>query len=223
MCGRVNVSDHHGVQQLLDFLDIPLYPDKFVSHYNIAPGAQLFSAFSDSQTYQGAYMTWGILPNWAKPEKFSRPLINARSETVWEKPSFHNLVKSQRIIIPINGFYEWKRDKNVKIAHHIHASNQPALALAGLYQISKDGILQCCIITTAANNSMSEVHDRMPVILETGNFNDWLKSDDKNLLNSLMTPCPNQAISIDKVSFYVNNAKNDGPKCLQASEQISLF
>jgi len=223
MCGRVNVSDHPGVQQLLDFLDIPLYPDKFVSRYNIAPSAQLFSAFRHQQAFQGAFMEWGILPNWAKPDKFPRPLINARSETVWEKPSFRNLIKSQRIIIPINGFYEWRRNKGQKTAHHIHANNQSALALAGLYQISKEGNMQCCIITTSANKKMSDVHDRMPVILEPDNYTDWIMSNDKNLLDSLMIPCPNQSIVIDPVSTYVNNASNDGPLCLQKSAQNSLF
>jgi len=222
MCGRINVSDHPGVQALLDFLDIPLYPSQFVPRFNIAPGAQLFSAYANQQAFEGVTMHWGMIPSWAKPGKFNRPLTNARAETIWEKPSFKNLVKTQRLIIPINGFYEWKRSNKTKIAYHIHGKEQPAIALGGIYQISKDGELQCCVVTTTANEKMSAVHDRMPVIIQPESISDWLLSSDVSQLNSLMSPYSNQVISIDPVSSYVNNAQNEGPQCLEETETFTL-
>ncbi|MDH5259005.1 MAG: SOS response-associated peptidase [Gammaproteobacteria bacterium] len=228
MCGRINVSDHPGVQTLLDFLDIPLYGQPsykqlFEARYNIAPGANLYSVYANNKINNADFMRWGILPAWAKPDKFSRPLINARSETVWEKPSFKNLIKNQRVIIPINGFYEWQRDKNTKTAFHIHATDKPALALGGLYQISKEGNLQCCVVTTAANETMSPIHDRMPVILSEDSMSDWLHSDDKFLLDELMLPTPASWITVTRVSSYVNNAGHDGKECIKPFMSDDLF
>ena len=232
MCGRINVSDHPGVQQLLDFLDMPyvfekqskIDPELSEPRYNISPGSLLLSVFASKQVttnaYNSAYMSWGILPEWAKPEQFSRPLINARAESIWEKPSFQHLIKSNRAIIPVNGFYEWKRDGNNKRAFHIHSSTEPAMALAGIYQISGD-LMQCSIITTEANPSISAVHHRMPVILDPANFPDWLQSNDKETLNSLMTSCPDKRISIDPVSSYVNSTHNQGPGCLKPAEEAT--
>jgi putative SOS response-associated peptidase YedK len=215
MCGRINVSDHAGVQALLDYLDIPFYQNEFQVRFNIAPGATLFTAYQQNKQNRGNGMVWGIVPPWAKPEQFTRPLINARSETVWEKPSFRSLMKSQRAIVPINGFYEWKREKTRKTPYHIHSRDQSALALGALYQITKEGIMQCCIVTTSANESMEAVHDRMPVILSKETMSDWLYSEDKIQLDLLMQACPDQWIQLDQVSSFVSNAKNEGVKCTE--------
>lgn len=224
MCGRVNVSDHAGVQRLLDFLDIPLNPEQFVPRYNIAPGAPLFTAYFPENSPAGAFMDWGIIPVWAKPGKFNRPLINARAETIWEKPSFKNLVKNQRVIVPINGFYEWRRENNHKTAFHIQGDGETPLALGGIYQISKEGILQCCLVTTAANSAMSKVHDRMPVIINPDAMQDWLQTNDRAQLDSLMRPIPDNAIEFTEVSSYVNNAQHDDEQCIAPiKKQSDLF
>ena len=116
MCGRINVSDHPGVQALLEDLGIPLFSLSLEPKYNLAPGAQLVTAFSNEGNLEAAVMEWGMVPVWAK-DKSMRPLINARCETVWEKPSFRHLIKSKRVIIPVNGFYEWKREGKSKTAY----------------------------------------------------------------------------------------------------------
>lgn len=223
MCGRINVSDHPGVQALLRFLDVPLYAQSCEPRYNIAPGADLLSVFASQQDNDTAYMHWGIIPPWAKADTFSRPLINARSETIWEKPSFRELIKSQRVIIPVNGFYEWKNEKGHKTPYHIQPVNQPAMALGGIYQVSKEGELQCCIVTTAANETMSQIHQRMPVILAPESMQDWLHTLDKTQINSMMQAVPNSWIKIQKISDYVNDARHEGEKCIQPVNEEDLF
>jgi len=220
MCGRINVSDHPGVQILMDYLDLPIYPDNFTPRFNIAPGATLYAAFVNNNTPETAQMQWGIIPAWAKPDKFDKPLINARAETVWDKPSFRNLIKSQRVIIPINGFYEWRREDKQKTPFYIHAKQQNAMALAGLYQISKQGELECCVVTTSANQFMNKVHHRMPVILTPEAMKDWLLSKDQSCLNALMNPCDENFLQLNQVSAYVNNAANEGEKCVETINDV---
>ena len=214
MCGRINVSDHPGVQALLDDLGIPLFQSSLTPRYNIAPGAQLVTAFANERHLEVTVMEWGIVPAWAK-EKAMRPLINARAETVWEKPSFRHLVKSKRAIIPANGFYEWKREGKTKTPYYIHPTDKAAFGFASIFQISKEGVMQCCVITTAANTAMSSIHDRMPVILSSEAMKDWLLSEDRGFLDSLMQPCPDDDIQLVQVSPYVSNARNEGEACIQ--------
>jgi len=223
MCGRINVSDHQGVQELLNWLNIPLHPNQFESRFNIAPSAILNTIFA-SPTPSLVPMEWGIIPPWAKPNQFNRPLANARAETIWEKPSFKSLIKTNRTIIPVNGFYEWQRTNSTKKPFYIHASESNALALGAIYQITPDKKYQCCVVTTAANQTMSTVHDRMPVILSPEVMKDWLFSNDTEHLNQLMLPCADNKVTITPVSPYVNNARNEGPQCLAPAEkQKDLF
>lgn len=224
MCGRVNVSDHKGVQNLLEWLNIPLFPEQFTPRYNITPGSQLLSIFNSHTNLESSYMEWGIVPRWAKPDQPSRILINARAESIWDKPSFRNLIKDKRIIIPVNGFYEWKREGKNKTAYHIHAPDENALALGGIYQISAEGVMQCCVVTTAANQNMARIHDRMPMILSRENMKDWLLSADRQQLDQLMLPAPDNSITLTPVSPYVNNSRHEGPRCVEeVQEQNDLF
>jgi len=214
MCGRINVSDHAGVQALLHDLGIPLYQSSLSPRYNIAPGAPLIAAFSNEGHLEATVMEWGLLPPWAK-DKAMRPLINARVETIWEKPSFRHLIKSKRAIVFANGFYEWRREAKTKLPYYIHPANNAAFAFAGIYQISSEGVMQCCVITTAANTAMLGNHTRMPVILSGAAMKDWLLSDNRDFLDSLLRPCPDADIQLVQVSPYVNNARNEGEACIQ--------
>lgn len=148
----------------------------------------------------------------------SRAIINARSETIWEKPSFRDLMNSQRCIIPVNAFYEWDRKYEKKIPYSISPSHEKVFALAGIYQSDSRGNKHCCIITTDANSPLSKVHHRMPVILNNDSLEDWLFSADRSQLNRLMQSCEDDLIQIDRVSEYVNNAVNDGPECMRKSD-----
>lgn len=207
------MHEHKGVQELLDQLGITLAPERFNARHNVAPGALLFGAFGSSGP-QLAEMEWGIVPPWAKPETFSRPLINARAETIWDKPSFRKLVKEKRVIIPVNGFYEWKRSNGVRIPFYFDASIAGAIALGGIYQISKDGVLQCCVVTTGANDLMQPVHHRMPVVVPVEAMADWLASEDRNVIDQIMLPSKDDILKKTRVSKYVSNAQNEGAQCI---------
>jgi len=214
MCGRMNIHDHQGIQQLLGSFGLSLSPERFTARHNVAPGAELFTVFG-ADGPQLAEMEWGIVPPWAKPGKFSGPLINARSETIWDKPSFKKQAATARAIIPVNGFYEWKRSKEEKIPYYFKPAQGGAMGLAGIYQVSKEGVMQCCVITTAANGLMESVHNRMPVILSAEGMVQWLAANEREAIDALMVPAAESTLERYRVSRYVNNARNEGPECIE--------
>ena len=214
MCGRIDAHDPVGVNNLVSILDVVIPKDRFPPRYNIAPGATL-ATVCHKVGFDVAEMHWGIVPHWAKPGQFERPLINARAETIHEKPSFRKLVARTRVIVPVNGFYEWRRSEGNKATYYFRSADQDALALAGIYQIDRDGKMQCCLITTEANGVMRPVHDRMPVLIPQEAMADWLQSEDNHVLDALMRPAADDSIEAARVSSYVNNAHNEGEKCIE--------
>ncbi len=214
MCGRIDAHDPIGVNNLVSVLDVVIPGDRFPPRYNVAPGATL-ATVCYKVGYEVADMQWGIVPHWAKPGQFERPLINARAETIHEKPSFRKLIARTRVIVPVNGFYEWRRTETGKAAFYFRSATQDALALAGIYQISHDGKMQCCLITTDANNVMRPVHDRMPALVPQAALQDWLHSSDTHVIDALMKPADDDSIAATEVSNYVNNANNEGAKCIE--------
>lgn len=213
MCGRINVSDHEGVQQLLQRLGISLNKDSFVPRYNVAPGADILVAFAEPP-HQLAQMHWGIVPAWARDKPGNRPLINARVETAWEKPSFRHLAKKSRAIIPINGFYEWKREGGHKTPYYITLQNHAAIALAGLYQVTKEGTMEVAILTRESAGPMSQVHNRVPVTLEESNLDAWLSNESPEFIQQLLADQDLPGWKILEVSNHVNNAANDDDQCM---------
>ena len=213
MCGRIDTHQRKTLNQLLKPLSVEISDDLFSPRYNISPSSVLSSVIYNAG-FEIITMPWGIIPPWANVETFKHPLINARAETIWEKPSFKNLILTQRVIIPVNGFYEWYRDGKEKQAYWFSATNGPALALAGIYQRSETGS-SCCLITTQANAVMTPVHNRMPVIIESESMRDWLCSEDKTRLSDLMKPCDDSLITAKTVSDYVNNARHEGTRCIE--------
>ena len=214
MCGRIDAHDPVGVNDLISVLGVVIPKDRFPPRYNIAPSATL-AAVCHKLGNEVADMHWGIVPHWAKPGQFERPLINARAETIHEKPSFRKLIARTRAIIPVNGFYEWRRKDGDKATFYFHSAKQDALALAGIYQINRDGDMQCCLITTEANKVMQPVHNRMPALIPQDAMQDWLQSEDTHVIDALMQPAADDSISAVEVSSYVNNAKNEGEKCIR--------
>lgn len=215
MCGRLNISDHPAVQWLMDEVGLPL--QDFTPRWNVSPSAQIHTLFQDSGEIGVSKMTWGLLPPWAKQEM--KPLINARSETIWEKPSFKHLIKSKRAVIPVKGYYEWtRRNGKVDQAFYFHHRNAPALGLGAIYGISKEGEMQCCIVTSEATDpGMLRIHNRQPVWLDRSEIKDWISNDDPDYLNHVMDSQSRDLRSwgaIDHVSNYVNNARNEGPQCV---------
>ena len=214
MCGRMNISDHEGIQWLLDQLGLILPEDKFTSKYNVSPTAAIWGVLVSRTATTLEPMQWGFVPPWAKEGQFKRPLFNARSETIWEKPSFKNLIRRYRGVIPINGFYEWQRQGSSKSANYITLKDAPAMGLAAIIQSHSDGYSQCCLITTDANSQMQDVHNRQPVVIKPEDMDGWLNDDDTDNINRCLQPLPSGEFNIRKIGDYVNNARNDGPECL---------
>lgn len=216
MCGRMNITDNEGIRLLMELVGMPSWPS-IQARYNVAPSATLDVVARDTSTDDETLIHmaghWGLIPPWARPGQFSSPLINARSETVWEKPSFRNLIKRQRVCVPITGFYEWHREKSTKVPYFISPTDDKNMLLAGIYQSNADRT-DITLLTTAANDLMAPVHHRMPVIISVENVADWLFNDDPELLNQLMQPAANDVLKLQQVSDHVNNAKNDGPACV---------
>jgi len=229
MCGRVNVSDNEGVRLLLAMLGMEVWPSRD-PRFNIAPSQTLevVTWQEDAPAHQS--MTWGMVPSWAKPGTFKSPLINARSETIHDKPSFKKLIAAHRVLIPINGFYEWHREGKVKTPYFIKPTSNDAMFVGALFQPaanppSEQGAAkaQVCVITVAANESMSEVHHRMPVILNPDDALDWIQPGDQTTIDQLMVPASNDALQIMEVSDYVNSARNEGPECVGLKRANDLF
>lgn len=214
MCGRMNISDHEGIQWLLDQLGLVLPEDQFTPKFNVSPTSAVWGVLISRTATTLEPMQWGFVPPWAKEGQFKRPLFNARGETIWEKPSFKNLIKRYRGIVPVNGFYEWQKQGNSRLANYITLKESPAMGMAAIIQGHSDGYSQCCLITTDANSQMQEVHNRQPVIINPDNMDAWLNDDKVERINEYMEPLASGTFDIKEISDYVNNARNDGPDCL---------
>lgn len=168
-------------------------------------------------------LRWGLIPHWAKDAKFGYHTINARAETVASQPAFRDAFRKRRCIVPANGFFEWQKvmlgGKEVKQPHYIHRKDGRPMGLAGLWDrwVGPDGeaIESFTIITTEANELVSSLHNRMPVILRREDYAAWLNPDAKgDDLKSLLAPCPSDWLAIRPVSRQVNSPRNDDSGCI---------
>lgn len=183
--------------------------------YNIAPSQMSPVIIDRSGQRELTEMKWGLVPSWAKDEKMK--LINARSETAHEKPSFKNSLKNQRCLIPADGFLEWQGAE--KQPHYIYLKDQPLFAFAGLWSIwnSPEGksLSTYSILTTEANEKLSPIHARMPVILPPERYETWLAPDSGlDSLRGLLTTFPSEECYFHQVSKEVNSPKNNRPEVL---------
>jgi putative SOS response-associated peptidase YedK len=220
MCGRFLLfSSRDELAQLLDLdpADVPaLFP-----RYNISPTQGIPAArLADDGRRAFAEMRWGLIPSWARDTKIGYSLINARAETVAEKPAFRAAFKARRCLIPGSGFYEWlPTGGKHKQPFHFHMKDGRPFAFAGLWErwAGRDGepIESCAIITTEANAVVRPVHERMPVILAPGDFAAWLDPRTSAAdLQSLLRPFPEGEMAAAPANPYVNSPRNQGPQCL---------
>lgn len=190
--------------------------------HNIAPG-QFIPALRGREGggEELALFRWGLIPSWAKAPGTGARTINARAETLAEKPSFRAAYRRRRCLIPADGFYEWAKEGSKKTPHHIHLRNHAPFAFAGLWEIwqgpSGEEMETCTIITTGANELLAPLHPRMPVIMPAENFGRWLDPREENTRNvqSLLRPYPAEEMAHRPVGTKVNNTRNDGPECLE--------
>ncbi len=206
MCGRFN-SIASG-KDFASVYDAQFLTDELSSNFNVAPTTLVYVLHRQDVGRVLDVMSWGLVPSWSKDKTRAASMINARSETLTEKPSFRNLVSEHRCILPIQGFYEWQNlasetKKPKKQAHYITRVDEQPMTLAGLWTIWKQPdsslLRTCTIITTEANEILSPIHHRMPVILERDSVDIWL-GESKALPHDLLVAAKNEIVKSEPTS-----------------------
>jgi len=218
MCGRfVMTSDLSVIEEAFN---IQAFSADLKRSYNIAPGSEVTACVHD-RVNRCVSFRWGLIPSWAKNPTIEKGIINARSETVTEKPSFRESFKKRRCLILANGYYEWKKVGSNKVPHYVYPVSERPFGFAGLYDTwrSKDReiVSTCTIITTEPNELLRPLHDRMPVIVPKDRESLWLDTTvggGEDLL-SILRPSVNEAMEIREVSKLVNSPLNNVPECIQ--------
>ncbi|MBL1264026.1 SOS response-associated peptidase [Methylomicrobium sp. RS1] len=225
MCGRFALfSQPEILEQHFECKALPGM--ETAPRWNIAPSQTIAVVRQENGTRRLAPVRWGLIPGWAKDGKIGYNLINARAETVAHKPAFRNAFRHRRCLIPADGFYEWQVIPGAKAKQpwFIALRSRLPMALAGLWETwqSREGtkIESCTIIVTEANDLMRPIHDRMPVILPSGDWSAWLETADHDakFLQNFLKPYLNDEMTAWKVNTSVNSPRNDTPECIEASE-----
>ncbi len=233
MCGRIALFTPPGrLARLLDAtLAAGLDPEGRPS-WNVGPQRQLFGVSEQGATRVLDRYRWGLVPSWSKDPSMGNKMFNARSETVATKPSFRSAFKRQRLLIPVDGFYEWDRRGGAKVPHFFTRTDGAPIVLAGLYERWHDpaaaaetpSMQTCTVLTTTPGDDMDGIHDRMPVILEPETFEMWLAATDDELdaLESLCRPAIRGTLVHHPVDARVGNVRNDGPELIEADAGSQL-
>jgi putative SOS response-associated peptidase YedK len=217
MCGRFTLTVDPS--ELREAFSNYGFPDQYAPRFNIAP-TQPILAIPNDDRQQADFFAWGLIPSWAKDPSIGSRLINARAEGLAEKPSFRGSFKYKRCLIPADGFYEWKAQPGTKtkVPYFIFLEDRRPFAIAGLWDewYSSEGgsVRSATIITTAPNELMAPIHNRMPVILEPEDYARWLDPTPQRPedLSQLLKPFPADKMSVHPVSTLVNSPSNDRPE-----------
>jgi len=217
MCGRFNLIAKS--DDIIEHFQLQKLP-RYQPHYNIAPAQKILTIVElDDKSLKAVNLFWGLVPSWSKDSKNSHHLINARAETVREKPSFRAAFHKRRCLIVASGYFEWQKLESGKQAFHIHRQDNQLFAFAGLWehwQHDQDTLYSCTIITTQAIGIMQSIHERMPVIIASGNYRQWLdKGADEEKAFQLLDNQSYEQMTITPVSDWVNNPRHDDERCLQ--------
>jgi putative SOS response-associated peptidase YedK len=222
MCGRYSLATADATRLRARFglgESVAIRP-----RYNVAPTDEVLAVTTDREGgRRGELLGWGLVPAWADSPKIGARLINARMETVEDKPAFRGAFRRYRCLICADGFYEWRRgpDGRVKTPFRITRGDGAPFAFAGLWSIwhgSQDDVLRTCtIITRPANAAVAALHDRMPVILDPAHEAAWLDADTpREVLRDVLAGLPADRTAVTEVGTAVNDARHDAPDCLQA-------
>ena len=220
MCGRFTLTvDPAELQE--QFAGIS-FPAQYAARFNIAPSQPVLAIPNDGHN-AADFLLWGLIPSWAKDAAIGNRMINARGETLAEKPAFRGAYKYKRCLIPADGFYEWKAQPGTKtkIPHFVHLKSGKPFAFAGLWDEWHDAdgspVRTCTIVTITPNALMASIHNRMPVILRPEDHADWLdpKPRSADSLQRLIAAFPAELMEAYPVSALVNSPANDRPECLQ--------
>jgi len=211
MCGRYALTSPPAV--IAERFGLAWAPD-VPPHYNIAPSQTVPVVRDAGQGRELAWVRWGLIPSWAKDASIGIRLINARGETLGDKPAFRNAYRRRHCLIPADAFYEWKAIAGRKQPYCIRLREKGPFGMAGLWEhwVAPDGqaVESCTIVTVDANALVAELHDRMPLILAPADYGAWLVAGTKEL----PPPVPPEAMRYYSVSPLVSNARNDVPACM---------
>ena len=218
MCGRYTVTaTPEAIRALFRYVEQPNFP----SRYNIAPTQPIAVVRLVDGERHFALMRWGLLPSWVKDPKAFSLLINARGESVNEKPAFRNAMKRRRCLIPANGFYEWKALPGRKQPFYIRSKSGEPVAFAGLWETwegpNGEELDTAAIVTTRANRTLSPIHDRMPAVVPPEAFDLWLDcaNVDATTAAALLAPAQEDLFEAYEISTAVNRTANDNPKVIE--------
>lgn len=225
---------------LIEHFQLSLGADRqlalFEPRYNIAPTQDIVAVrvTAESGEREAALLRWGLVPSWAKEIQSGPPMINARAETLADKPTFRTAFRRRRCLIPADGFYEWQKPpggsmRGKKQPYMIHRPDDRLFAFAGLWETwtAKGSepltVESCTIVTTSANKTLEPLHDRMPVILAPDDYAQWLDPavEEPAAIAHLLAPCGDEELLAEPVSTHVNRVANDDPRCIEV--QRALF
>jgi len=222
MCGRFTLTATF--KEIIDRFDIAAFleEENYAPSYNIAPSQAVLAVINDGKSNRMGFLKWGLVPPWAKDSAIGHKMINARAETLSEKPSFRTAFKKKRCLVIADSFYEWKRheDKS-KTPMRIKLKSADLFAMAGIWEAwkSPEGktLYTCSVITTGPNELMKDIHDRMPVILKPEDEKTWLNPSisDTNDLNKLLIPYDENLMETYEVSPLVNSPRNNTAELIQ--------
>ena len=232
MCGRfVSTAAPQTIADVFGAVVDPLLAESEARpNWNVAPTTNVLAVGATSVGRTVRAYRWGLVPSWTKELRRAPSLINARAETIAEKPSFRSSFRRHRLLLPMDGFYEWQQITGAagsveKRPIYAHAADGHLLAAAGIWSAWHDPaapddvgwLHSCAVVTTTANPTMQPVHDRMPVFIAEADWDVWLdpSCDDVRLLGSLLVPAPEGLLVLDEVSSAVNNVRNRGPELIR--------
>src|SRR5918997_3855689 len=214
MCGRYTLSTPAGRLAEEFQLDSAV---EMAPSYNVAPTQQVAAVLENEGGRRLEMLRWGLVPSWADDPDIGSRMINARSETAPEKPSFRSAFRRRRCLIAADGFYEWKRENGDKQPYYFRMQDGRPFAFAGLWESwHDDEVRSCAILTTQANELVRDVHERMPVILPAEDYEAWLDPEaEREELVSLLEPYPGDDLETFPVSRFVNSPRNNDERCVE--------
>jgi len=222
MCGRFEI--HSAIDLIAKIFGIHEWDIEYSPSYNIAPSQDILLVVNDGKR-RLVKSRWGFVPSWSKDVTAGYKMINARAESVADKPSFRQAFQNQRCLVVADGFYEWKKEGTTKRPFYIRLKSGKPIGFAGLYNVWKspegEQICTSTIITTDANELLQPLHDRMPVITSPDKYDLWLDPTihDKALLQAVLKPYASEALDTYEVTSKVNSPKNNSPENIQKMER----